>query len=449
VINYNLYPPYNFYPRILTVASVPADDHSFIQELRLTSAGVHFLDYVVGLYYQREAAANGWDQYMPGIFAYNVANGTPSASQSGDLVWNYGRATLFQDRAAFGELTAHLTSKWQMTGGVRFFDQTFRINSSSFFLLCGAACASDQSNPQGATLVANSSSFSNHVWKWNTSYDFSSDLKLYATFSEGFRRGGANALPTAGPYASLPQYGTYTPDLAKNYEVGVKGSLLDRRVVYTADVYRINLSNFQFNAVDLSGIPATYNGATARSQGVEFDVRLLVTKRTNVTLGYAYTDAKVTKTVQLNDYPSYALPAFGGTGQTVALFGGPILAGSRLPGVPQSTFTMGIDHTLQLPLAAGGSWPLTLHLDGAYRSSETADIQATSPYNWNIPWSFVGNARATLDVGDHLSYGVFINNLTNDPGYSGGNNDQTVPNYSRARFVITPRTYGLMLRYHF
>jgi outer membrane receptor protein involved in Fe transport len=449
VINYNLYPPYNFYPRLITVASVPADDHSFIQELRLTSSGTHFLDYVVGLYYQREAAANGWNQYIPGIFAYNAATGTPSASQSGDLTWNYGRSTLFQDRAAFGELTAHLTSKWQMTGGVRFFDQTFRINSASFFDLCGAICASDQTNPQGATLVANSTSFAKHVWKWNTSYDISSNLKLYATYSEGFRRGGANALPTAGPYASLPLYGIYSPDLAKNYEVGIKGSLLDRRVVYTADVYRINLSNFQFNAVDLSGIPATYNGATARSQGVEFDVRLLVAKRTNVTLGYAYTDAKVTKTVALNDYPSYALPAFGGTGQTVPLFGGPILAGSRLPGVPQNTFTLGIDHTLPLHIGASGSWPLTLHLDGAYRSSETADIQATSPYNWNIPWSFVGNARATVDVGDHVSYGVFIDNFTNDPGYSGGNNDQVVPNYSRARFVIRPRTYGLTLRYRF
>jgi iron complex outermembrane receptor protein len=449
VINYNLYPPYNFYPRLITVASVPADDHSFVQELRLTSAGTHFLDYVVGLYYQREAAANGWNQYIPGIYAYNAATGTPSSSQSGDLTWGYARSTLFQDRAAFGELTAHLTSRWQMTGGVRFFDQTFRINSSSLFYLCGAACASDQTNPQGATLVANSSSLANHVWKWNTSYDISSDLKLYATFSEGFRRGGANALPTAGPYASLPQYGLYSPDLAKNYEVGVKGSLLDRRVVYTADIYRINLSNFQFNAVDLSGIPATYNGATARSQGLEFDVRLLVTQKTNVTLGYAYTDAKVTKTVTLNDYPSYALPAFGGTGQTVPLFGGPILAGSRLPGVPQSTFTLGIDHTLPLHIAGSESLPLTLHLDGAYRSSETADIQTTSPYNWTIPWSFVGNARATVDVGDHVSYGVFIENFTNDPGYSGGNNDQAVPNYSMARFVIRPRTYGLTLRYRF
>ena len=29
------------------------------------------------------------------------------------------------------------------------------------------------------------------------------ETRVYATYSEGFRRGGANALPTSGGYASL------------------------------------------------------------------------------------------------------------------------------------------------------------------------------------------------------------------------------------------------------
>jgi hypothetical protein len=48
-----------------------------------------------------------------------------------------------------------------------------------------------------------------------------------------------------------------------------------------------------------------------------------------------------------------------------------------------------------------------------------------------------------------MSYSVFVSNLTNDPGYSGGNNYQTVPNYTRTRFVIQPRTFGLSALYHF
>jgi outer membrane receptor protein involved in Fe transport len=449
-VNYNLYPPYNFYPRILTAAYVPADDHAFIQELRLASAGTNRFDYVVGAYYQREAAKNGWHQLMPGIAAYNTSVGLPNPSQFGDIVWDYGRSTLFQDRAVFGELTAHITPAWQVTGGVRYFRQTFSIDSLSLFYLCGATCAGNEVNPQGENLISNASSFSRHVWKFNTSYDFTPQMKVYATYAEGFRRGGANALPEAGAFASLPGvYTTYSPDLAKNYEVGIKGSLFDRKIVYSADVYRINLENFQFNAVNLNGFPATYNGNTARSQGVELDIQALLTRNTTATLGYSFTDAKVTQNVELYDLPSYALiPSLGGNGQTAPLFGGPILAGSKLPGVPQSTFTFGIDHTLPVPMLGSGN-ALTLHMDGAYRSSETANIQSTSLYNWHIPWSFVGNARATVDTGGHISYNVFVDNFTNDPGYSGGNNDQLEPNYSRARFVIRPRTYGLGIRYQF
>jgi iron complex outermembrane recepter protein len=449
-VNYTLYPPYNFYPRIITDASVPASDESFIQEMRLVSAGVNRFDYVVGAYYQREVGNSGWQQYMPGIAAYNAAIGTPNPSQSGDMTWNYSRSTLFQDRAIYGELTAHITPAWQVTGGLRYFGQTFSINSLSEFPFCGAACSGDQTNPLGANAVGNSTAFHRHVWKWNTSYDLSSNLKIYATYAEGFRRGGANALPQAGAFASLPAYSTYAPDLAKNYEVGIKGSLLDRKFVYTADIYRINLTNFQFNAVNLSGFEATYNGSTARSQGVEFDLQALITRNTNATFGYAYTNAKVTRTLELMDIPSYALiPSLGGTGQTEPLFGGPIQAGSRLPGVPENTFTIGLDHTLPIAMINSGNASLTLHVDGSYRSSETGDIQSTSPYNWTIPSCFMANTRATLDTHDHLSYNVFITNITDNPGFSGGNNLQTTPNYSRTRFVATPRTYGVGIRYQF
>ena len=448
-VNYNLYYPYNNYPRIITPAYVPADDRAFVQELRLVSKGTNRFDYVLGAYYNRQPADNGWLQLMPGIAAYNASIGQPNPSKFGDTIWSYNRSTLFQDRAVFGELTLHATSAWQITGGVRFFRQTFSNDANSNLYFCGAICAADQTNPNGSSNASSSSDFGRHVWKFNTSYNFTPDLMAYVTYSEGFRRGGANALPTAGVYASESRYLTYTPDLAKNYEVGIKGSALDHRLSYTADVYRINLSNFQFDAINLSGEPATYNGDTARSQGVELELDWSFSRNTRATVGYAYTNAKVTQTFTLNDYPSYALvPSLGGTGETAPLFGGPITAGSKLPGVPENSLTVGIDHTLPFPVLSGNA-SLTLHMDGAYHSSETANIVPTSLYNWQIPWSFLGNLRTTLDTGGHMSYSVFINNFTNDPGYSGGTNYQATPNYGGFRFVAMPRTFGVNVKYKF
>jgi outer membrane receptor protein involved in Fe transport len=283
------------------------------------------------------------------------------------------------------------------------------------------------------------------VRKVNTAYNFSPDLKVYATYSEGFRRGGANALPTSGVFASLPQYQTYTPDIAKNYEIGVKGTLLDRKVSYTADIYRIYLHNFVFDGLTFAGLPATYNGTDARSQGAEVELQFAFTRDTTASLGYAYTDAKVTKAFDLIDYLSYAtIPSFGGTGQTASLFGGSISAGTPLPGVSKSVITGGVDH--KLPLSFGA---LTLHLDGAYRSSQQAYIAQASPYNWTIPSSFLANARVTFAQEGPLEYTGFIYNLTDNPGYSGGQYVQNAANYSRYRNVTRPRTYGIGIRYKF
>ena len=447
-VNYNLYFPYNNYPRIITPAYVPAKNHAFVEELRLVSKAGHWYDYVIGGYYNKEPANAGWLQLEPGIAAYNAYIGQPNPSTFGDLIWNYNRDTNFVDRAIFGEFTAHITPAWQVTGGVRYFSQSFTTNYSSHLVFCGAICASDQTNPEGLTSGTSTLDVHHHVWKFNTSYDFAHDNKIYVTYSEGFRRGGANAIATAGIYASLPQYLTFAPDFAKNYEVGVKGYLFNHRLSYTADIYRVNLDNFQFDAVNLSGLPATYNGSTARSQGFELELQASVRSDTQLSIGYAYTDAKVTQTFELYDYPSYALvPALGGNGMPAPLFGGPIQSDTKLPGVPQNIVTFAVDHTL--PVRVGSNGMLTLHVDGSYHSSESANIVPSSPYNWEIPSTFIGNLRATLEPGGPLSYSLFIENFTNDVGYTGGTNVQAYPYYGRFRFVTRPRTYGLNLRYRF
>jgi hypothetical protein len=158
----------------------------------------------------------------------------------------------------------------------------------------------------------------------------------------------------------------------------------------------------------------------------------------------------VTQTFELFDYPSYALiPSLGGNGQTAPLFGGPIQAGTRLPGVPLNTITFGIDHTLSVP-ALGANTTLTLHLDGSYRGSETANIVTTSAYNWTIPSAFMGNARVVLQPGGGpLFYSFFVQNITDCACYSGGTNLEAFPNYARFRFVSRPRTFGVNLRYKF
>jgi outer membrane receptor protein involved in Fe transport len=447
--NFNVYPPYNFYPRMLPITEVPTNDHAFIQEVRLVSNGQHRFDYVVGAYYQREAGSVQFHQYIPGLVEYLAYSGQPNPATS-DQDWHYLRDTTFRDTAGFGELTWHITHKWQATVGVRVFHQTFDTQSASSFFICGAICSADLTNPNGYSASLSSFATTRVVKKVNTAYDFSPHLKVYATYSEGFRRGGANALPLAGIYATLPTYQTFSPDFAKNYEVGVKGTSLGNRLQYYADVYRIDVTSFQFDGEDFSYFPATYNGKGSRSQGAELSLTAALSRSTRATVSYGYTRAKVTQTFELSDYPTYAtIPSLGGAGQTAPLFNGPITAGTRLPGVPLNSASFSVDHTVSLPMIGGGAGALELHVDGAYRSATSATILASTPFNWTIPGSFSGDARATLVTGGRVSYSLFVNNFTDCLCYSGGQNIQSLPNYSRDRYIARPRTFGLTLQYDF
>jgi iron complex outermembrane receptor protein len=445
-----VYYPYNFFPRTTNPQHTGDGDHAFVQELRMVSKQGGRFDYVVGLYYQDEKNNMDMIQTDPGVTEYLSYSGQPSLAPAiyDDENYIIYRDTTFNDKAVFGELTFHATDAWQVTGGARFFRQSFLLDETQLLPICGAICAQNLTDPTGLTTSHSYSVVNNHLWKLNTSYDLSATTKLYATFSEGFRRGGAGGLPASGPYASEAQYQTFNPEFLKNYEVGVKGSLLDRRVRYFADVYLANIYDFQLNELSLSGIPGVYNGSDARTEGFELQVDAAATDRLTLGLGYAYTKAYVRESFNILDYPPYALiPSLGGTGETSSVFYGAIPAGATLPGVPRDTLAASGDYTL--PGGLRPDWTWMFHIDGDYRSSEQANISPMSVFNWTIPSAFILNGRVTLATSQRWNYDIFANNITGATAYSGSEFSQQIPYPYSLRNVTRPRTVGLGIRYTF
>lgn len=445
-----VYYPYNFFPRTTNPQHTNDTDRSFVQELRMVSKEGGRFDYVVGLYFQDEKNNMGMVQTDPGVTEYLAYTGQPSLAPAAYDDENYiiYRDTTFNDKAIFGELTFHATDAWQVTGGTRFFRQSFLLDETQLLPICGAICAQNLVDPTGLTISHSYNVVNNHLWKLNTSYNLSATTKLYATFSEGFRRGGAGGLPESGPYASEPQYLTFNPEFLKNYEVGIKGSLFDHRVRYFADAYLANIYDFQLNELSLSGIPGVYNGSDARTQGVELQVDAAATDRLTLGLGYAYTKAYVRESFNILDYPPYALiPSLGGTGEVSSVTYGPISAGATLPGVPQNTLTASGNYTI--PGGFRPDWTWMLHMDADYRSSEQANISPTSVFNWTIPSAFILNARVTLTTSQRWSYNLFANNITSATAYSGSEFAQTIPYPYSLRNISRPRTIGIGIRYAF
>jgi len=224
----SLYTSFSFYtayyggnPRALITGHQGLDDKLVSQEFRLASKAGGMFDWVGGVFFKDQKTYIQEHEFYPGYddFSnacavtygfgspqcglgeyYDVAplvNGVPTVTPSGggaaipllkDQAYIGDFRTRFKDLALFGELTYHLTPDWSLTGGTRLFKQTV-TQSQQTGLLFG-----------GPTVVANESlsdEFRRALWKVNTAYQLDKSNLVYATWSQGFRRGGVNALPVA------------------------------------------------------------------------------------------------------------------------------------------------------------------------------------------------------------------------------------------------------------
>jgi len=101
---------------------------------------------------------------------------------------------------------------------------------------------------------SNAKGFRNQVFKFNTSYEIAPHTLVYATWSEGFRRGGVNALPIGSCYyCETTALETYKPDEARNTEVGIKGSF-GHGSSYTFTLYNIDWKDPQIEAYTVTGV---------------------------------------------------------------------------------------------------------------------------------------------------------------------------------------------------
>jgi outer membrane receptor protein involved in Fe transport len=317
--------------------------HTFDQEVRLVSktGPDSMFDYVVGLFYENQQRIGSWLIPSPGSPERAVQEGCtgyyyygatfPNCLVSvgpGDENFTQGDLQNFQDKSEFGELTYHWSlfdHPGQLTLGGRHFQQQF--------------------TDQGAYLVYTFNTFvppvlhnapaSKNTWKVNPSYEYSPGQYVYAIWSQGFRRGGANAVPPVGIYKESPQLDTYAPDFVNNYEAGLKGRF-GNDLSYTFAVFDIHWDKPQISTTLIDGNLAVYNANSAISKGFEFETRgPLFLPGLTYSVGGAYADARLTS--------SFALPENNGSGViTPGLLTGS--AGNQMPGSPKMSAALTLNY---------------------------------------------------------------------------------------------------------
>lgn len=469
---------YGANPRDFVSSNSAVVDKSFVEEIRLTSKHAGPLQWVAGFFHRNQnysgllsefvpgqdayfracAAANGFDPndpayepfsgaFPPGAIDCGTGSpfGVPGLATIGGLpvvrdgVYVNNFRQKFKDTALFGEATFNITPAWQVTGGVRAFWQSLTNDQQNGAFFTGRSLLALGLDPALAVRSVTAKNKVNDViFKANTSYDINNDLKVYATWSEGFRRGGANGLPSVifdfGVFGVLnvnPQLFSYAPDKVTNYEVGVKGKIA--KLNYSLAGFLINWDNFQINEfVTSNALGAVINGGRARSKGIEFEINGRVTDSFAMLASYTYTRSYITQYSPLlvNEVLFGVIPTNGK---------------AQLPGTPKhaasftGTYTVPVSDASEVSFQLGGSY--------------------SSPTNISI---FPGRSRAignhtSVDLGltyaaDKWDVHFAVDNLFNKRNVAASEPIRAGSALADQRanfFIEPPRSLSLTFSYHF
>jgi Outer membrane receptor proteins, mostly Fe transport len=426
-------------PRFIEEGRDYNKSQGFVQEVRLASNGRSTIQYVVGGFFQNTKRFLRLDDTMPGYSAWRRAEGSNPLDPGSLLPANFqlpGNDTdflteetqRFREYAVFGELTYNITPRWQITGGARLFWQTFK-DQATFLLpqteiLFGPGSGSATGNNK---IKAN-----DHIFKVNTSYEVANNVRVYGTFSQGFRRGGANALPSVGPFAERAGLNAYKADRINNYEVGIKGRA-SRDLSFSAALFQIDWKDIQLQLQTVAtGQDFVTNGGLARSRGFEFEGTWQVAEPLTLNLGYAYVDAKLVNPFEVRTLSADLGDQTGGIAGSGA-------AGSPTPGTPKHSVTLAADYRHAL----ANDRAVLFHIDGNYRSKVLRNLESSTSAAYYLRGYSMWNAAVTYDT-PRWSATAFVDNVFDAKGITSIDSlTPDVANRQRGIFISRPITAGV------
>uniref|UniRef100_UPI001575DABA TonB-dependent receptor n=1 Tax=Sphingomonas bacterium TaxID=1895847 RepID=UPI001575DABA len=398
-------------------------DEQYSIEARFTGTRIGIFDYTLGGYYYEESIHNRT--------ALNL-----SAAEN-FLVQNYKTRSF----APFGRLTAHLTDRLRLVGGVRYSKDIKNFNASGIALnlVCtvvtpfGPSCpnarlfttvdtisqvpfpvpAGPAPIPQGfsgAIIVRSDSLYNNKLkndrvtYHGGVEFDVADRSLFYATVESGYRSGG---------FSAALGFETYQPELITAYTVGLKNRFFDNRVQLNIEGFLWNYKDQQVShlGLDLSGRTAQFiqNIGRSRIKGVEVEGRVLVTKTTLVSADVQYLNAR-------NRAFSYQQGSATGaplTGCAYALSSNPAFynvncAGKQAYNSPKWTINLAAQQTLNV-----GDYKVVAGVDTQYKTSRTVGFEFLPEQRVGDTW--MTNAQLSFGpASDRWSIAGFIRNLENN-----------------------------------
>jgi outer membrane receptor protein involved in Fe transport len=223
------------------------DVHKTSQEMRLTSRKGERIDWLAGLWFNREDA---WEQY-----ALEGANRPPPGNS---VLLSQRVNARFEEYAGYGDVTWHLAPTLDLSAGLR-----------------ASGNAQQLANFESGPVAGSAGGFrermvSDDITKMLTfSYRPDQTHSYYLRASTGYRPGGLQAPVTSTIFGANPgAKNTFGSDDLQSYELGYKGSHLGGALDIGADVYDIEWHHMQLITYTV-GNAIIENAGDARIDGLE------------------------------------------------------------------------------------------------------------------------------------------------------------------------------------
>jgi iron complex outermembrane receptor protein len=277
--------------------------HQFSQEIRFTSPTGLPLEYILGLYYfhSNEKSLDTTFYDVPGLF---VAPGVQILN--GDFANDFRQK--LDSYSGFASATYHFSDTVRLAAGVRYTDEKkdvlfgrTQVGELTFWNTVA-------NPPFPLTPLEFKDNFVNG--NINLQVDLMPTAMVYSSIARGTKAGGfadSAPVPDANPAVSA----RIDSETATTYEVGLKSTLLDRRLLVNLSTFYVDVDDYQLTFFDTAAGVFVNVNRPARSYGFEVKTQAKVTDA--VELSASATHANATDTGTDQRLPSAPLWSFNGS----------------------------------------------------------------------------------------------------------------------------------------
>jgi len=367
----------------------PQTTKTFSQELRLASSGDGAFNYVAGVYYSNTESERFFQRNIfnctASTLAIDATGQRPCRAGSSTYVSTFSNATFgadFKNTAVFADGTWNVTDSLRLIGGARWTQDKL----SYFHNRVPTPFAGQPGIRTDLSGFKGSNDSDNVSGRAGLQYDLNDDVMVYASYARGYKG------PAYNVFFNMTVNNTpvIEAETADSYELGLKSTLLDGRMLVNAAVFDAKYDDFQANNfLFLNGtlITTLTNAGKVSSKGFELDVQARPNDMLTFGAGVAYTDAKV---------DNFFTPP--GQNSTVR-------AGTSLPLAPEWKASLNGD--LNIPM---GSYTVVPSMVMSYQGTSFADLN--EPAALRIPgYTTVDLTIAVRDESDRFRIALVGRNL--------------------------------------